>query len=244
MFLSKSAEFYRPLNIQPLTIMLLERLSDAALLVDAQGNLTYGNTPASDLLECSTENLLAMTIRDLPFSRLPEVWSDRSVSKSAPLCFADKYYTASDEELVVEVMASCEQGINQEYSCFLIHPVSPIAAVEESILPCIPQLETVFRFIKDNYAQSISLRDVATATGYCPSYLTDLVRRCSGQTVNHWIIKCRIALACKLLQKTNDSVNQIAIATGYQNEGHFFRQFRQHCGMTPLAWRKSQQQVG
>ena len=99
----------------------------------------------------------------------------------------------------------------------------------------------MFQFIKENYARSISLKDVAEAMGYCPSYLTDLVRRCTGQTVNHWIIKCRIALACKLLRETNQSVSQIALEIGYQNEGHFFRQFRQHCGTTPLAWRKSEQ---
>jgi AraC-like DNA-binding protein len=87
-----------------------------------------------------------------------------------------------------------------------------------------------FTFIEENYPRSIGLKDVAMATGYCPSYLTDLVRRCSGHTVNHWIIKCRIALACNLLQDTNDTVNQISEAIGYQNEGHFFRQFRQHCG--------------
>jgi AraC-like DNA-binding protein len=243
MFLGTSANFIESVNNQSLTVLLLERLNDAAFLVDIQGNFTYGNPSAHELLECSTAELLTMAVPDLPLVSLPQVWSDQrsSTQLGAAVSFVDQYITASDDEMVVEITVSYDQ---LECSCLLIRQVKPEPEVSKSILPSIPQLETIFKFIEENYARSISLKDVALATGYCPSYLTDLVRRCSGHTVNHWIIKRRIALACNLLQETNNTVNQIAEATGYQNEGHFFRQFRQHCGMNPLAWRKSQQPLG
>jgi AraC-like DNA-binding protein len=246
MFLSKSDEFFGSVSVQPLTVMLLERINDAAFLVDPAGNFTYGNPSARKLLDCSTAELLTMAVPDLPLASLAQVWSTQRCGSQAgtALCFADQYITATDDEVAVEVTMSYDQGTEQEYSCLLIHQVQIEVPKPASILPSIPQLEPVFRFIEENYARSISLKDVALATGYCPSYLTDLVRRCSGHTVNHWIIKRRIALACDLLQDTNNTVTNISEATGYQNEGHFFRQFRQHCGMTPLAWRKSQQQVG
>jgi AraC-like DNA-binding protein len=246
MFTNKSAEFVGSVSVQPLTVMLLERINDAAFLVDPEGNFTYGNPSARKLLDCSTAELLTMAVPDLPLVSLPQVWGAQRFSSQVgtALCFADQYVTATDDEVAVEITVSYDQGIEQECSCLLIHQVELEVMKPESILPSIPQLETVFRFIEENYARSISLKDVALATGYCPSYLTDLVRRCSGHTVNHWIIKRRIALACDLLQDTSNTVTHISEATGYQNEGHFFRQFRQHCGMTPLAWRKSQQQVG
>jgi AraC-like DNA-binding protein len=246
MFLSKSAEFVGSVSVQPLTVMLLERINDAAFLVDHAGNFTYGNPSAHKLLDCSTAELLTMAVPDLPLASLAQIWDNQFFGSQAgtALCFTDQYITATDDEVAVEVTVSYDQGIEQEGSCLLIRQVELDVMKPVSILPSIPQLEPVFRFIEENYAQSISLRDVALATGYCPSYLTDLVRRCSGHTVNHWIIKRRIALACDLLQDTNNTVTHISEATGYQNEGHFFRQFRQHCGMTPLAWRKSQQQVG
>ena len=247
MFLSQSAGFVGAASVQPLAIMLLERLPDAAFLVDAHGSFTYGNLAAQQMLNCSNVELLAMKVPDLPLANLAQVWSERRLKAELGkvISFTDRYLTP-DRELPVEAIVSCEQEGEQEYSCLLICPIEsePIVVKPKSILPSIPQLEPVFKFIEENYPRSIGLKDVAMATGYCPSYLTDLVRRCSGHTVNHWIIKCRIALACNLLQDTNDTVNQISEATGYQNEGHFFRQFRQHCGMTPLAWRKSQQQMG
>jgi AraC-like DNA-binding protein len=112
--------------------------------------------------------------------------------------------------------------------------------VLESIFPSHPQLREVFDFIEANYRQPITLCDVAEAVGYSPAYLTDLVRRQTGQTVNRWIIQRRMAEARSLLIETHQSVDSIAQAVGYFNAGHFFRQFRQYHSTTPQAWRKAQ----
>lgn len=113
----------------------------------------------------------------------------------------------------------------------------------ESIFPSNPKLSQVFQFIETNYHQSITLCDVAKSVGYSAAYLTDLVRRQTGKTVNHWIVERRIAEACCLLLETDRTVHEIAEALGYQNVGYFFRQFRQHQGTTPQAWRKSHQKT-
>lgn len=54
-----------------------------------------------------------------------------------------------------------------------------------------------------------------------------------------WIVERRMAEACSLLLETNQAVDQIAMAVGYQDAGHFFHQFRQLRGTTPQVWRKS-----
>jgi YesN/AraC family two-component response regulator len=110
----------------------------------------------------------------------------------------------------------------------------------QSIFPMCPQLSDVFKYIEDNYHQGITLSDVAKAVGYAPAYLTDLVRRQTGKTVNRWIVKRRMVAAQSLLLETRQSIEQIAETVGYQNTGHFFRQFRQYYGNTPQGWRKAQ----
>ena len=112
----------------------------------------------------------------------------------------------------------------------------------EAFFPNNPELREVFDFIEANYHQSISLSDVAEAVGYSAAYLTDLVKRRTGQTVNRWIIKRRMAAAEALLLDTNQSMEEIAEEVGYLNPGHFFRQFRQHHRTTPHVWRKAQYQ--
>jgi AraC-like DNA-binding protein len=102
------------------------------------------------------------------------------------------------------------------------------------------QVTAVFQFIATHYHQSISLCDVAKAVGYSPAYLTDLVRRETGQPVNQWIIEHRLTRAGCLLLETNQTVSQIAETVGYQSIGYFFRQFRHRYGTTPQIWRESQ----
>ncbi|GAB1544684.1 hypothetical protein NUACC21_73600 [Scytonema sp. NUACC21] len=99
------------------------------------------------------------------------------------------------------------------------------------------QLREVFSFIKANYHRPISLSDVAQAVGYSPAYLTDLMRRQTGQTIQRWIIEHRMAAARSLLLETDQMMEQIAAQVGYNNVVHFFRQFRQIHGTTPQAWR-------
>lgn len=110
-------------------------------------------------------------------------------------------------------------------------------AAPQSIFPCCPRLSEVFEFIESNYQQAIGLSDVAQAVGYSPAYLTDMVRRQTGETVHRWIVKRRMTEACCLLLDTERAVNQIAEAVGYQDPGHFNRQFRQFYGIPPKVWR-------
>lgn len=103
--------------------------------------------------------------------------------------------------------------------------------------PSRPSLTKVFRFIEANHREPISLREVAQAVGYSPAYLTNLVQQETGRTVVQWITEYRMAEARLLLLKTNQSVNQIAMAVGYQGTEHFIRQFRKLHNTTPNAWR-------
>jgi len=114
------------------------------------------------------------------------------------------------------------------------------SSTQKSIFPSIPRLSEVFEFIELNYHQSIRLKEVAQAVGYSSAYLTDLVRRLTGKTVNNWIIERRIAEASSLLLETNDSVDEIALKVGYQNINHFYCQFRDYYQNTPRAWREVQ----
>lgn len=115
------------------------------------------------------------------------------------------------------------------------------SAVFKFIFPYDSKLNQVFEFIENNYHQPISLREVAQAVGYSPTYLTHLVRRQTGQSVYAWIIKRRMIEACSLLRETNQAVNQVAKAVGYQDAGYFSRHFRKIYGVSPRDWKKMYQ---
>lgn len=163
---------------------------------------------------------------------------------------ADDYLTkpSTVEELLGAIAVRLEKHTAFKQWCAVesqqvgaLKPTDTATCVaQKSIFPFCSQLNEVFRFIEANYHQSITLCNVAEAVGYSPAYLTSLVRRQTGQTVNRWIVERRMAEACSLLRETNRSVDGIAETVGYLSAGHFFRQFRQYHGTTPQSWRNAQ----
>jgi AraC family transcriptional regulator len=131
-------------------------------------------------------------------------------------------------------------SIKLAHDKFSISAESEKSNTQNFIFPSIPKLREVFEFIELNYHQCIRLKEVAQAVGYSSAYLTDLVRRLTGKTVNNWIIERRLAEASTLLLETNYSVEEIALKVGYQNINHFYCQFHNYYQNTPRDWGKLQ----
>lgn len=180
--------------------------------------------------------------------------SSRSDLRKGMEMGADDYLTkpSTVEELLRTIAARLEKhsAFRQLYTAESQQLPQPPStgtaglAAPQSIFPSIPQLSEVFNFIEANYHRPITLCDVARTVGYSRAYLTNLVASQTGQTVNRWIVERRMAEARSLLLQTDQSVEQIAVAVGYQTVCHFFRQFRQYHETTPQVWRKMQRQVG
>ncbi|MBW4615523.1 MAG: DNA-binding response regulator [Desmonostoc vinosum HA7617-LM4] len=157
---------------------------------------------------------------------------------------ADDYLTkpSTVEDLLRAIATRLEkQALMKRWYANQISKASTLSVATDAFFPSIPQLKPVFDFIETNYCQGITLSDVAEAVGYSPAYLTSRVAKQTGETVNGWIVKRRMAAARPLLQNTNQSIEQIAIALGYQNACHFSRQFRQHHDISPRVWRQQHQ---
>lgn len=149
--------------------------------------------------------------------------------------------TAGFEVISTENGLVSVQLVQEKYASTIAE--SKPSNIRESIFPSIPRLDELFEFIELNYNQNIKLKEVAQAVGYSSAYLTDLVRKLTGKTVNNWIIERRITEASILLLETNYSVEQIAFDVGYQNINHFYCQFRNYYQNTPRAWRDKQRSL-
>jgi len=101
-----------------------------------------------------------------------------------------------------------------------------------------PLLAKVFEVIEQNLAQPVSLRDVARECGITPGYLTTVVRRRTGRTVQEWIAERRMAEARSLLLGTDLAVQEVARRVGIADPGYFSRMFRSAHGISPRVWRE------
>jgi len=97
-------------------------------------------------------------------------------------------------------------------------------------------------FINKNYAQDISLEDVAKHTYMNPGYLSKLLKNYTNETYIDYLTKIRINKAKELLASTNCKVSAIGISVGYNYSQHFHKIFKKVVGITPIEYRKKAQE--
>jgi AraC-like DNA-binding protein len=102
-----------------------------------------------------------------------------------------------------------------------------------------PLVEEILAVIDKRYAEPLSLRQVASAVGRSPSYVTSVVRQQTGLTVLEWITERRMEEARRRLRETDEDVAIVAERVGYVTTNHFLRQFRRAHGQPPGAWRRA-----
>ncbi|OJZ68857.1 AraC family transcriptional regulator [Mycobacterium paraffinicum] len=100
-----------------------------------------------------------------------------------------------------------------------------------------PLLAEVFAVIDRQYAEPLSLSDVAAELGMTPGHLTTVVRRRTGRTVGEWIVERRMAAARGLLAETDLSIAAVARRVGIPDPGYFSRLFGREHGVSPRSWR-------
>ena len=93
-------------------------------------------------------------------------------------------------------------------------------------------------FIEKNYEQTISIEKLA---GTYNMSIRNFIRRfeaATGNTPLEYLQRVRIEAAKKLLENSNDSMEQIAIQCGYDDIGFFRKVFKRHVAINPKEYQK------
>lgn len=93
----------------------------------------------------------------------------------------------------------------------------------------------VRRRIDEHMEGGITVAGLAEAFSYNASYLSQLIRQETGQSLGEMVISMRVERACALLAR-GARVQDAALAVGYDNLAHFSRLFKKKMGMSPRAY--------
>jgi YesN/AraC family two-component response regulator len=93
------------------------------------------------------------------------------------------------------------------------------------------------RWIEEHYREEISLETLAEETHLSKFYVSRIFREETGSSITDYLTARRIKQACRLLQTTDLSVEQIGIRVGYPNASYFIQLFKKVVGVTPLKYR-------
>lgn len=99
----------------------------------------------------------------------------------------------------------------------------------------------IYSYIKEHYREDITLSTIAGDFYQTPQYVARIFKSRYDMTVVTAIMQIRLQKACELLEEGVRSVAQIAEMVGYEDENYFSRVFKKHIGMTPVQYRRRQE---
>lgn len=100
-------------------------------------------------------------------------------------------------------------------------------------------ISQVIQYIKEYYAQPITLSSVASRFYISPSYLSRKFKNEQGVNFNDYINHIRLSKAQYLLETTEFKIADIAKIVGYDNEYYFSKKFTGTFGKSPSLYRKN-----
>jgi AraC family transcriptional regulator len=102
-------------------------------------------------------------------------------------------------------------------------------------------VDDAVRLIEGHYHEPLSLRDVAQSLGIAAERLAHQFRSDLGCTVGQFIRRLRVDRAAHLLTDTTQPLGDIATMTGFYDQSHFAKIFKELTGQTPSQFRLEHQ---
>ena len=99
------------------------------------------------------------------------------------------------------------------------------------------RIRRVTDYIRANLNADLTIGELAAQAGLSNFHFARVFRRETGETPHQYVTRLRLEEAARLLRSTDQTVQQISIAVGYENASHFSVQFKRDYGVTPLAYR-------
>lgn len=100
-------------------------------------------------------------------------------------------------------------------------------------------MQKLTAMLAERLADDISLNEVAQSMGMPPSTFSRFFRRHMGRNFVDYLRTLRIRQACRLLVVDEQSITNIAFATGFRNLSNFNRSFLRETGHSPSRYRQS-----
>ena len=94
------------------------------------------------------------------------------------------------------------------------------------------------RFIRTNYTRKISLQEIADASGLSAPYLSTVFKEEMGENLSSYLNRIRVEKACAMLRETADSIREISVACGFEDQSWFSKIFKMYIGLSPWKYRK------
>ena len=98
-------------------------------------------------------------------------------------------------------------------------------------------ITAVMTYINNHYREELSLEDVARFAGFSRYYFSRSFKRQTGYSFKDYLCQKRLQVALDLLIRTDRSMRDVALDSGFGSVATFNRVFREKKGCTPTQYR-------
>jgi AraC-like DNA-binding protein len=98
-------------------------------------------------------------------------------------------------------------------------------------------IDRALQYLNANFREPVSLQTVCRHLHVSPATCNRLLQKSIGRSFKTALIEIRISHACRLLLETNQSIVEVAYASGFTNLSNFNRRFKEMKGRSPKAYR-------
>jgi AraC-like DNA-binding protein len=100
------------------------------------------------------------------------------------------------------------------------------------------RLQRAMDYIEANLAESIGISDIASSVGLTRMHFARQFREATGHTLHSYLQERRLEQAQHLLRKSEMSILDVALNSGFSSHAHFATVFKKKLGATPNDWRR------
>lgn len=104
------------------------------------------------------------------------------------------------------------------------------------------RIERIRTYCACNFANNISLGEIAAYAGMNKSAFCTFIKRNIGKTFSEYMNEFRLAHSLERIKNTNDPISEIAYSVGFSNVTYFNRLFKHKYDCTPKSMRYSKEQ--
>jgi len=100
------------------------------------------------------------------------------------------------------------------------------------------QVRKVTEYMKTHLSERVRVSDLARQVGLSASSFSRAFKVSMSTSPHKWQVSERIVAAQIMLREGASSLAQVALATGFAEQSHFARVFKEMVGVTPGAWQR------
>ena len=144
------------------------------------------------------------------------------ISKIIEACINDVHFSFLECILIKHLISSCIVGLTDIWQQEVIDN----------------RIFTAMGTIEKDFSKNISNASLASQASMATNSFSRLFKETTRLTVQQYVTKIRIEVACSLMHHTNKSIDEIAFDCGFYDRHHFSKIFKRNMGVNPSYYMK------